>query len=64
MEFVSFLKSPAQYERLGAKIPKVCVGLLLLFLFFFYFYFFLFLLLLLFFFLFLSLPFYHAAFAL
>jgi AFG3 family protein len=23
MEFVSFLKSPEQYKRLGAKIPKV-----------------------------------------
>ena len=22
MEFVSFLKNPAHYERLGAKIPK------------------------------------------
>ena len=23
MEFVNFLKSPAKYEELGAKIPKV-----------------------------------------
>ncbi len=34
MEFVNFLKNPKQYERLGAKIPKVAAKSVLFFLFF------------------------------